>query len=45
MAVVDNQTFFPVDSVTNYTEKPIDETEDDKLHECSEPGCSNLWKY
>ena len=35
MAVVDNQTFFSVDSVRNYKEKPIDETEDDKLHECS----------
>ena len=45
MAVVDNQTFFPVDSVRNYKEKPIDETEDDKLHECSEPGCSKTFEF
>ena len=44
MAVVDNQTFSPVDSVGNYEEKPIDETEDDKLHECSEPGCSETFE-
>ena len=35
MAVVDNQIFFLVDSVRNYKEKPIDQREDDKLHECS----------
>ena len=44
MAVVDNQTFFPVDSARNYKEKPTDETEDDKLHECSEPGCSKTFE-
>ena len=33
-----------VDSVRNYKEKPIDETEDDKLHECPEPGCSKTFE-
>ena len=46
MAVVDNQTFLPVNSVTyrNYKEKPTDETLDDKLHECSKPGCSKTFE-
>ena len=43
MAVADNQTFFPVSTVRSYQEKSTDETEDDELHECPEPGCSKTF--